>query len=210
RLPRPGQPCDRDREQDGDPWDAGQSRPLDGAGRAEQEPGNHQQEAPGEHLAHPCTARGSSTSTGSRRWNRTSASPSPTTASAAAITRTISAIACPASLPRAREPSTSTRFPALSMISMHISMATGLRRSITPVAPVENRMALVASTTILAVMPLFVRCSSGRPLTTPQRHRADDCHQQERRRKLERNEQLVGVEQLVANACNGAQAAGDG
>jgi adenylylsulfate kinase len=104
-------------------------------------------------IGHPRTRRGSSTSTGSRWRKRTRARPRPMTASAAEITSTIRAVACPASLPWAREPRTSSRLPAFSMISMHISIATGLRRSITPVAPKANNTPLVARTvTVVSIV----------------------------------------------------------
>jgi len=67
---------------------------------------------------------------------------SPTTTSAAATTMTKNAMICPSSEPLMREKVTSVRFTALSMSSTHMKTTIALRRTSTPVAPIENSAAL--------------------------------------------------------------------
>jgi hypothetical protein len=68
--------------------------------------------------------------------------PSPTTTSDAATAITEMAKIWPSSRPCSRENAISSRFAELSMISTLRRMISGLRRSITPSAPTEKRIAL--------------------------------------------------------------------
>ncbi len=67
--------------------------------------------------------------------------PRPTTTSQAAITITISANTWPASLPCMRANATSARLPAFSISSRQSSTTSGLRRLITPAAPMAKMKA---------------------------------------------------------------------
>src|SRR5436305_15349725 len=71
-------------------------------------------------------------------------SPSPTTTSDAATAMTAIANTCPDASPFRREKAISARLPPLSMISSERRTINGERRSKTPSAPIEKRIALTA------------------------------------------------------------------
>lgn len=63
---------------------------------------------------------------------------SPIAASAAATVITRNAKICPAFASHMREKAMNSRFAALNISSMLISMTSGLRRSTTPATPMKN------------------------------------------------------------------------
>src|SRR5262249_38219311 len=95
-------------------------------------------------VAHPRSVESLSTSSSSlRRWTAT-ISPSPTTTSEAATAITASAKICPSRSAWFRENVINARFAPLSMISIESRTISGLRRSMTPSAPIANRNAETA------------------------------------------------------------------
>src|SRR5215204_3417953 len=95
-------------------------------------------------LAHPRSVDSLSTSSSSRRRCTATIRPRPTTTSEAATAITASANTCPSNSPWWRENVISARFAPLSMISSERRTISGLRRSITPSAPIANRNAATA------------------------------------------------------------------
>src|SRR5215813_3459267 len=124
-------------------------------------------------------------------WRRPSAtiSPSPTTTSDAATAITEMANTCPSSRPCSRENAISRRLAALSMISTDSKMINGLRRSITPSAPVENRIALRITYHWMSGPCIVLQL----PRMRTEHDSADGCDEKDDRRHLER-EQVVGQE----------------
>ena len=67
--------------------------------------------------------------------------PRPTTTSAAATTSTKNTAVCPPMSPSRVDMATKLRLTALSISSMHMNITSGLRRSVTPTAPMPNSTA---------------------------------------------------------------------
>ena len=67
--------------------------------------------------------------------------PRPTTTSAAATTSTKNTVVCPPMSPNFTAKATNDRLTALSISSTHMNSTSGLRRTITPSAPMPNSAA---------------------------------------------------------------------
>src|SRR5919197_94468 len=78
---------------------------------------------------------------------------SPTTASAAATTITISANSCPSRFCSCRENATSVRLTAFSISSMQTRTTTGLWRIMTPIAPSTKRIAATIRNQLTGIDP---------------------------------------------------------
>src|SRR5512133_1692139 len=124
--------------------------------------------------------------------------PRPTTTSEAATAITASAKICPVSSPWWRANVISARFAPLSMISSESRTISGLRRSSTPSAPVENRKAATTryqatSGPCTGLLPAFHERAT-RVRVRAEDDGADGRDEQHDRRDLER-QQVVGQEQ---------------
>src|SRR4029453_12781849 len=124
--------------------------------------------------------------------------PRPTTTSEAATAITASAQSSPGSAPPRRANVISARFAPLSMISSESRTISGLRRSRTPSAPVENRKAATTryqatSGPCTGLLPAFHE-RAARVRVRAEDDGADGCDEQHDRRDLER-QQVVGQEQ---------------
>src|SRR5215470_5371432 len=118
--------------------------------------------------------------------------PRPTTTSEAATAITEMAKIWPSSRPCRRENAISSRFAAFSMISTLSRMISGLRRSITPRAPVVNRNAERITYHVMSGPCIALQRTGVRP----EHDAADGGDEQHDRRHLE-CEQVVGEEEAA-------------
>src|SRR3954447_15567810 len=114
--------------------------------------------------------------------------PRPTTTSDAATAITEMAKIWPSSPPCSRDIAIRSRFAAFSMISTESRMIRGLRRSITPSAPVEKRIALRITYQLISGPCIGLHARVG-----AEHDPADGGDEQDDRRDLE-GEQVVGQE----------------